>query len=80
MDYDDRHGVLVGWASQDLGSNIMIDLQTYARSNWDAGAAPDHTRVLMTRSQAAVLAHHLLQVSGAAPPPRRRKWLGSLLG
>lgn len=78
MKQDERHGVLVGWASQDLGANIMVDLQTFARSSWDAGSAPDHTHILMTRSQATVLANHLLKVSGALPPPRRRGWLGSL--
>ena len=78
MQHEERHGVLVGWNSQDLGSNIMLDLQTFEKSNWEAGETPDHTLVFMTRSQAAVLAHSLLKASGSAPPPRRRGWLRSL--
>ena len=78
MPNDERHGVLVGWTSQNLGSNIMVELQTFDRSNWAEGATPDHTRIFMTCSQAAVLANHLLKVSGALPPTRRRKWLGPL--
>lgn len=78
MEHDERHGVLVGWTSQNLGSNIMIDLQTFEKSTWDAGAKPDHNRIFMTCSQAAVLANHLLKVSGSLPPTRRRRWLGSL--
>jgi hypothetical protein len=79
MGNDERHGVLVGWSSQDLGSNVMIDLQTFDRASWGERDRPDHTRILMTRSQATVLANHLLKVSGALPPPRKR-WLASLLG
>lgn len=80
MQEEDRHGVLVGWTSQNLGSNIMLDLQTFERESWNAGKEPDHTFLFMTRSQAAVLAQHLLKVSGSLPPTRRKRWLGSLLG
>lgn len=75
---EDRHGVLVGWTSQDLGRQVMLDLQTFARSGWEAHGSPDHSRVIMTRSQATVLANHLLKVARASPPPRRRGWLASL--
>lgn len=74
----ERHGVLVGWTSQDLGRQVMLDLQTFERSAWEAREQPDHNRVIMTRSQAAVLANHLLKVARASPPPRRRGWLASL--
>lgn len=78
MQDEERYGVLVGWSSQDLGSNIMLDLQTFDRTNWEAHEVPDHTLIFMTRSQAAVLAHSLLKVSGSAPPPPRRSWFKSL--
>lgn len=78
MQDEERHGVLVGWSSQDLGSNIMLDLQTFARSSWKERETPDHTFIFMTRSQAAVLANSLLKISGSTPPPRRKGWLRSL--
>lgn len=78
MQREERHGVLVGWGSQDLGSTIKLDLQTFAKSNWEASESPDHTLIFMTRSQAAVLANDLLRISGSTPPPRRRGWLRSL--
>ena len=78
MQQEERHGVLVGWSSQDLGSTIMLDLQTFEKANWEANEKPDHMLVFMTRSQAAVLANNLLRISGSSPPPRRRGWLRSL--
>lgn len=79
MAKEDRIGVLVGWSSRDLGPNIMLELQTFEKERWDAGDEPDHARLFLTRSQAAVLANHLLQISGAQRPSRRRGWLTGLL-
>lgn len=56
----------------------MIDLQTFERSSWNSSKTPDHMRVFMTRSQAAVLANHLLKVSGSLPPTGRKRWLAAL--
>jgi hypothetical protein len=78
MEQDERLGVLVGWSSQNVGANILLDLQTFEETNWSAGDDPGHTRVFMTRSQAAVLANHLLKVSGSLPPTRRKSLLASL--
>ncbi|EQB17503.1 hypothetical protein [Novosphingobium lindaniclasticum] len=78
MTKEDRIGVLVGWSSRDLGPNIMLELQTFEKARWDSGDEPDHARLFLTRSQAAVLANHLLQVSGAQRPPKRQGWLTAL--
>ncbi|AXB75745.1 hypothetical protein [Novosphingobium sp. P6W] len=73
-----RLGVLVGWTSQDLGRRMVLAIQTHERSTWEDGERPLQTTVMMTKSQAAVLANHLLKVSGQTPPPRRRGWFASL--
>gem|GEM_PF-644241 len=80
MTKDERIGVLVGWSSRDLGPNVMLELQTFERDSWDAGEEPDTSRFFLTRNQATLLANHLLQVSGAQRPPRRRGWLAGLFG
>jgi len=76
----ERFGVLVGWSSQDLGPRMVLSLQTYERATWEDGEEPFQTRMMMTKSQAAVLANYLLKASGATPPPRRRGWLAALFG
>jgi hypothetical protein len=73
----DCHGVLVGWSSQDLGGNMALNLQTFDRHR---RGQPDRNTVVMTRSQAAVLANYLLKVARMAPPPRKKGWLASLFG
>lgn len=78
MAKEDDIGVLVGWSSRDLGPNMMLELQTFEKDRWDSGDEPEIVRLFLTRSQAAVLANHLLQVSGTQRPPRRRSWLASL--
>ncbi|WP_054945524.1 hypothetical protein [Novosphingobium sp. KN65.2] len=71
-------GVLVGWSSQDLGTNLVVDLQTFEKTNWKAGEEPDHTRIFLTKSQAAVLANYLLKASGSLTPAKRKGFLHSL--
>ncbi|HUD28627.1 MAG TPA: hypothetical protein VMQ93_07130 [Novosphingobium sp.] len=71
-------GVLVGWRSQDMGENMLLELQTVERATWEQGENPVRTRIMMTNGQAAVLANYLLRMSGATPPPRRRGWFASL--
>ncbi|WP_404482389.1 hypothetical protein [Novosphingobium sp. BL-52-GroH] len=78
-DAGNRFGVLVGWTSQDLGARMMLAIQTYERATWEEGEEPLLTHVMMTKSQATVLANYLLKASGAIPPPRRR-WLAAIFG
>lgn len=75
-----RAGVLVGWQAKDLGERLALTLQTYDRPTWQEGEPPQQTAVLMTKSQAAVLANYLLRESGAPPARRPRGWLASLFG
>lgn len=79
-DASERFGVLVGWTSQDLGSRMMLAVQTHERDTWAHKDAPAVTRIMMTKSQAAVLANYLMRISGSTPPPRKRGWLASLFG
>lgn len=76
----ERHGVLVGWTSQDVGDSMILSLQTFDHGTHAAGEKPDRSTVVMTRSQAAVLANYLLRAARMAPPPRRKGWLASLFG
>lgn len=79
-DAGEHFGVLVGWRSQDLGTSMVLEIQTVERATWEHGETPLRTKVMMTNSQAAVLANYLLKMSGATPPPRKRGWMARLFG
>jgi len=76
----ERGGALVGWTSQDLGTSLVLNLQTFERTGHERGEHPDNTHVLMTRNQAIVLANYLLKIAGAPPPPKKPGWFGQRFG
>lgn len=76
---NDRHGVLVGWTSQDLGEQVVLNIQTFDRKGWEDDDLPLLNTVLMTKSQAAMLANYLMNMIEPRQP-RRRGWLASLFG
>lgn len=70
-----RHdGVLVGWNSQDLGTKIVLKVQTFAPFGGAARSGTDDTFIHMTKSQAAVLANYLFKMAGTQPPPKPSGW------
>lgn len=73
-------GVLVGWAHHGSGSKLDLTLQcVQSTRRGDAREIDDH-HIVMTPSQAAVLANYLFQISGQAPPQPRMNLLRRLLG
>lgn len=73
-------GVVVGWKHRTFARNIHLTVQSSSKGR-PAPNAVDMHHLLMTRSQAMLLANYLMQLSGyEAQPPRRRGWLARLFG
>ena len=77
----DSYGMLVGWTHREFNDRLDLKLQTLPSDRIDDPGNPDSHHFILTRSQAAVLANYLFQVSGMAPPTRRRRGIfGRLFG
>ena len=73
-------GVLIGWRCSELGSKIVLTLQSKMAGDDLAKGQYDERRYFLTKNQAAVLANFLTEVSGCAQPRRNsRSWLSRLL-
>lgn len=74
-------GALVGWTHSPLGDRIVLNLQSTREKKSRLEPADIHDfRYILTRSQAAVLATWLFEISGQTPPqPRRCGLLSRLL-
>jgi hypothetical protein len=80
-EHGDTFGVLVGWTHTEFNGRLDLRLQTLQSTRREADDVPDSHHFMMTRSQAAVLANYLYQISGQTPPiPRKRGWLRRMLG
>jgi hypothetical protein len=73
-------GVLVGWAHHGMGEKLDLTLQCVKSTRRDDPAEIDDHHIVMTVSQAAVLANYLFQISGQCPPEPRRGLFRRLLG
>ncbi|WP_427963619.1 hypothetical protein [Altererythrobacter sp.] len=71
-------GALVGWKANDLGSRIILTIQTMHRSEDDENELHERA-VMLDRNQAALLANFLYELTGQSKP-RRRSFLQSLFG
>ncbi len=74
-------GVVVGWEHRNFARNIHLTVQSASRSSRLTPDMVDTHHLLMTRSQAFLLARYLMQLSGLeAPQPRRKgffaRWFG----
>ena len=77
---NESYGALVGWAHTEFQDRLNLKLQTIESTRLDAPDVVFSHHVMMTKSQAAVLANFLLAISGQTPPKVRRKGLlGRLL-
>lgn len=73
-------GVVVGWKHRNFARNIHLTVQSASKSRLTPDMVDTH-HLLMTRSQAFLLARYLMQLSGLETPvPRRRgffaRWFG----
>ncbi len=76
----ESYGALVGWAHSEFKDRLDLKLQTIESTRLDAQDVVFSHHVMMTKSQAAVLANFLLAISGQTPPRKRRRgFLGRLL-
>jgi BarA-like signal transduction histidine kinase len=73
-------GVLVGWAHHGSAGRLNLTLQCVQSTRRDDARAIDDHHIVMTPSQAAVLANYLFQISGQAPPEPRPSLLRRLFG
>ena len=79
-DFQESFGVLVGWAHHGTGEKLDLTLQCVKSTRRQDPAAIDDHHIVMTPSQAAVLANYLLQISGQRPPAQRKSLFRRLLG
>lgn len=77
---EESYGVLAGWTHRELKEQLDLRLQTIRSTRREKPGEPDVHHIVMTRSQAAVLANYLFQIAGTTPPKRRRRGImGKLL-
>jgi hypothetical protein len=63
-------GALVGWKADDLGTRIVLRLQTMHRGA-DAEKELKERTILIERNQAVLLANYLYEMTGQSKPKRR---------
>ncbi|WP_128892413.1 hypothetical protein [Erythrobacter sp. HKB08] len=74
------YGVLVGWATDDLGSRLRLRMQS-TRSTPKSPDDIEEYHYYLDKDQAVLLANFLFRVSGhTAPKPAKPEWLRKLLG
>lgn len=73
-------GVLVGWAHHGSGNKLDLTLQCVQSTRRDDPQEIDDHHIVMTTSQAAVLANYLLQITGQSPSGQRKGFFRRLLG
>ena len=78
-EFDGSFGVLAGWSHSEFSGRLDLRLQTIGSSRRDAPGDVDSHHIIMTKSQAAVLANYLFRIAGQSPP-RRRGLLGRFFG
>ncbi len=75
----ESYGALVGWSHSAFKDRLNLKLQSIGSTRLASAEEVDSHSFMMTKTQAAVLANYLYQISGQTPP-RRRGWLARLLG
>jgi hypothetical protein len=73
-------GALVGWTGESLGERVILKMESIRSAHPRSDDAVQDFRYVLTRSQAAVLANYLYEISGQTPARKhRRGWLARLL-
>nr|WP_137678619.1 hypothetical protein [Parerythrobacter lutipelagi] len=77
---DIPYGVLVGWATDDLGNRLRLRMQS-TRSTPKSPEDIEEYHYYIDKDQAVLLGNFLFRVSGhTAPKPSKPAWLRKLLG
>lgn len=71
-------GALVGWKANNLGSRIILNLQTMHRAEGEDKEMRERA-IMMDGNQAVLLANYLYEITGQSRP-RRRSLLESIFG
>ena len=75
----EAYGALVGWTGECLGDRVILKMESIRSAQPQSGEEVQDFRYFLTRSQAAVLANYLYEISGQTPArPHRRGWLSRL--
>lgn len=76
----DDYGVLVGWTHAEFADKFDLRLQTVKSTRHLQQDEVDNHHIVMTPSQAVLLANYLFEVTGQTPPTPRKgrlaRWLG----
>ncbi len=76
----EAYGALVGWTGERLGDRVILKLESIRSAHPQSDEDVQDFRYFLTRSQAAVLANYLYEISGQTPAlQHRRGWLSKLL-
>ena len=73
-------GVLLGWKHQNFDGKLVVQLQTLSPGKDTKHDAYDTLDVMMTPSQALVLAQYLTKIADGRTPPIKRSVWKRLLG
>lgn len=71
-------GALVGWKASNLGSRIILTLQTMHRTDGEDKEVRERA-ILLESNQAVLLANYLYEITGQSKP-HRRSFLESIFG
>lgn len=71
-------GALVGWKANNLGSRIVLNLQTMHLAEGEDKEMRERA-IMMDGNQAVLLANYLYEITGQSRP-RRRSLLESIFG
>lgn len=71
-------GALVGWKANNLGSRIVLNLQTMHLAEGEDKEMRERA-IMMESNQAVLLANYLYEITGQSRP-RRRSLLESIFG
>ena len=78
---NESYGALVGWAHSEFKDRLNLKLQCIGSTRLASAEEVDSHYFMMTKTQAAVLANYLYQISGKNPPrPRRRGFFARMFG
>ena len=74
------YGILVGWTHSGFADKINLKLQTVQSTRQLKSEELDNHHIVMTASQAVLLANYLFQITGQTPPRKKPGRIARLCG